>query len=889
MIRSGDSLVKRDMVKHCAICGTLNEEFATSCIICEADLALQITEGRIYGSSAPSAYFSTQSPPEDRPETKGSLLSQLDPIHSLSLLPYVATASMSPQGDYLLGPEEIDLSLQPLAIQTDFETPAYPGTWIGGPAINVETDFPIPKHVLNQPNQVPQTSITQSQPNRHIQVKTKSNLLSPVALLALSSEAPPRVKPPTLESNQVQDAMDALIQDADLLALNHSVEESQESDTTSLAPDLSSIFQTQIGSPRVEIQDAPSSLNQTFTEPAIDLPILHPTHTEPFSQSLQLLRQVNDSVASERSVHSSVSSLSTPPSPTPTPVTKKSPVIPPDLPPKLPEDASSVTSTHLPIERADRNQNLERIESLLKVPIPLDGVEHRSEHQVPSLPSQPQSPPLLSPLVPRSSESFDGFIFQDSSLDDELDMDDIEDLNQAHQEDQVLDPSAQSLSPQPSLFRNLLTWLLLLSLAMTTPVLIDHYIERDSTTNLSLPTIENQIHPTQLKVSFTQVSIARPINHSPASLDYRITAHVQSEQNLKLKPPPKSRIGCISQLNEELVSTPIKALIEIPMGCTLAIELPENQVPFGLSDLKLQWFKQDGSPFDKNTIQIHRPYELSTYQTSADGTRIEIPVKLSPNWKLLSTDNVQQQILYLWAEEVTHSPVYVTFSLISPDQQKVLNIKHPLNIHPSAVSFELLTPSRQHRTTANDMLISGLTLPQATIQINEQKLVSDDIGYFEGLIKLPSTLGKITLPITIKKIAHAPYQTSIEIERISEAQWSKQAKQLKRQLKKRRSRYPQSNYSTLLKGQKTSKNIRLKGEVAWIDRRGDDQKPQHLLLFTCAPAGCPIWVEAFDIAWVHRGDQVELLGRNIEPISREGRGGQLLTAPAVNALYLAPR
>ena len=86
----------------------------------------------------------------------------------------------------------------------------------------------------------------------------------------------------------------------------------------------------------------------------------------------------------------------------------------------------------------------------------------------------------------------------------------------------------------------------------------------------------------------------------------------------------------------------------------------------------------------------------------------------------------------------------------------------------------------------------------------------------------------------------------------------------------------------------TNKRGRLQGEVAWVDRRGAPDDFQHLLVFSCAPASCPVWVKLKDASWVKRGDSVEVFGVFEGLTAREGRGSTPISAPLMRGRLITP-
>jgi hypothetical protein len=247
-------------------------------------------------------------------------------------------------------------------------------------------------------------------------------------------------------------------------------------------------------------------------------------------------------------------------------------------------------------------------------------------------------------------------------------------------------------------------------------------------------------------------------------------------------------------------------------------------------------------------------------------------------------------VLIITEEELNAGLDHVTFSLVGPDGQEVTDIRHPLSVEWRSLNLQLLSPARASVTTGEALIVSGLTSPQARVDVGGQTLYSSASGYFEGLIKLPKQLGELELPLQVQKVGHHKLKSVVKVKRVSKRRWRRRERSLKRSLRRHRAGYRRARYPELSTRPSALQKVRLKGEVALIDGRGAEGEAQHVLLFTCAPASCPVWVRFNALGWVKRGDQIELLGRVIEPISREARGGgDLLTAPSVSADYVAPR
>jgi len=828
-------------------------------------------------------------------------------MHSLSLLPYVATASISPPDDPLLGPEELQLSLQPLAINADFERPAYPGTMVGGPAVQLEGANSTPK--ARDPLERGASS------SRHVLVKTKSEELSPVALLALSSKAPqaePNERSGPRETLEEGELDDELVEQLPASAL--------QLETT--PPPLPSALPPQ----RSAEPSAPASLSS-----ALELDLLELTDSPPdFGEALQALSSHDFSspqepaqrVAAEPSDHPGRDAqvvsppLSRPPQlPSPSPAQTKT-----ERRGAEPSAASSALHT-------ERELYLERVETPLKVPpLPL-GLIEPAEHSVPELPPLPRaakrpSTQLSEPLIqevsrgatqaasatpqPGSSESFDGFIFQEQALDDELLEDELSGSPPLSEQSSADQPNSAPRNPR---LRVALFWAALLSLAIATPILIDRYLSSSSTSATGeqpLAQEQRQAQPHDPRAAsraqknpsqsvepiLSSLSVPRPVRGAEGSLRYRVSGHIKSAQPLRLKPQGELRAACISQLDEPIPPLSAERGLEVPVGCTLALELPSDQLPFGRSTHSLTWLDERGEPLSEQRLELTRPYELSPALTSADGARLEIPIKLAPGWRLSGSnqEGAEVGLLYVWSEELETGKRSVTLSLLSPEGRAPLHIEHPLNLPQQALSLELISPTRDHVTQGSSFILSGLTLPQAHIEVGGRRFVSDKSGYFEGLVPLPQERGELELSILVKKIAHEPLEERLVLTRLSRKRWRARRLKLRRQLKRAKRQYPLRDYKRLSAPEAPAQlKTRIRGEVAWLDRRGAEGSTQRLLLLSCAPAGCPVWVEAREVSWVSRGDSLEVIGTLEGLQSHPARGLEALEAPLIKAKLIAPR
>ena len=150
-------------MNHCLVCGTMNEEEALQCVVCSAELNTYNNQAHLAPSQAsshivrnPRSPFTSSGAAFNFSDIDPQLLQAEQHLKSLTLNPYTASASKVPRDDGLLGPEDIMLSMAPLAFDAQAELRQATPTWVGSPHL----DAPNPT-----PNQV--SSDTLKQANHH--------------------------------------------------------------------------------------------------------------------------------------------------------------------------------------------------------------------------------------------------------------------------------------------------------------------------------------------------------------------------------------------------------------------------------------------------------------------------------------------------------------------------------------------------------------------------------------------------------------------------------------------------------------------------------------------------------------------------------------------------
>ena len=149
------------MVKNCLVCGTLNDDFTLRCTVCGAELTVS-TQSSDHLFSPPQTIQGTlnpfHAPLASNPQHSkdpfvldgdhlGGWQVHPDGKRSLSITPYIATASKGPSDDGFLGPEDVALSFPPLSVsstENDTELPREregAQTWVGVPITGSELEF----------------------------------------------------------------------------------------------------------------------------------------------------------------------------------------------------------------------------------------------------------------------------------------------------------------------------------------------------------------------------------------------------------------------------------------------------------------------------------------------------------------------------------------------------------------------------------------------------------------------------------------------------------------------------------------------------------------------------------------------------------------------------
>jgi len=161
-------------------------------------------------------------------------------------------------------------------------------------------------------------------------------------------------------------------------------------------------------------------------------------------------------------------------------------------------------------------------------------------------------------------------------------------------------------------------------------------------------------------------------------------------------------------------------------------------------------------------------------------------------------------------------------------------------------------------------------------------------GDFEGRIPLPAE-GVNALTLSASAPGYAPAALPLEVTRLAAAEWQRRAAELRARLAAHLAGAPPLSYAALAAGPEALRGSRARvtGAVHWVDR-AEGASAQLLLLFTCPPASCPLWVSAAEAPWAHPGARVEVVGALDGELTHPVRGGVARRAPLLHAAAVAP-
>ena len=79
----------------------------------------------------------------------------------------------------------------------------------------------------------------------------------------------------------------------------------------------------------------------------------------------------------------------------------------------------------------------------------------------------------------------------------------------------------------------------------------------------------------------------------------------------------------------------------------------------------------------------------------------------------------------------------------------------------------------------------------------------------------------------------------------------------------------------------------MSGKVAWINRN-EPNKSQHILLFACEPAGCPVWINIEHANWIDIGSKIRVFGVYEGYQNHQTDSDQPLSAPSIRGRLITP-
>jgi hypothetical protein len=332
--------------------------------------------------------------------------------------------------------------------------------------------------------------------------------------------------------------------------------------------------------------------------------------------------------------------------------------------------------------------------------------------------------------------------------------------------------------------------------------------------------------------------------------------------------------------------------LEIKGHREVKLSIPQSAIHLGDNTLALHWRHSD-QELSSFSISFPVVYQLSAMSPVNMKGEYQAAVTTAEGWTLVDSngrfkeDAPQSYSLFIPVTTRNASgqlQAELDFERSDGERRGFVEIRSaPL----ADMSLIIHSPPRGFARPERKIHVSGRAAPYATIEIGKTRLVTNENGVFEAMV--PVKRGEQPLKIKAHADGYRSTEEVVKIERMSARRWKNKYIKLKKLGKRKSKSYPTVTYKMLkAKSQpKMGKRAMVTGRVGWVDRNHGGAY-QRFLMFTCKPAGCPVWVKTKYAWWLTVGEPVRVFGVVEKMHAYPTSSGEGLTAPLLRSRLLTP-
>ena len=332
--------------------------------------------------------------------------------------------------------------------------------------------------------------------------------------------------------------------------------------------------------------------------------------------------------------------------------------------------------------------------------------------------------------------------------------------------------------------------------------------------------------------------------------------------------------------------------LEIKGHREVKLSIPQSAIHLGDNTLALHWRHSD-QKLSSFSISFPVVYQLSAMSPVNRRGEYQATVTTAKGWTLVDSNGRFQE------EASQNYSIFLPVTTRNASGQLQAELDFERNdgerrgfvetrSAPLAdMSLIIHSPPRGFARPERKIHVSGRAAPYATIEIGKTRLVTNENGVFEAMV--PVKRGEQPLKIKAHADGYRSTEEVVKIERMSPRRWKKKYLKLKKLGKRKSKSYPTVTYKMLkAKSQpKMGKRAMVTGRVGWVDRNHGGAN-QRFLMFTCKPAGCPVWVNTKYAWWLTVGEPVRVFGVVEKMQAYPTSSGEELTAPLLRSRLLTP-